>query len=203
MLRVLTGPMFSGKTTRLLQAVRAAQDGFESRLVAKWARDERAGRAAIGTHDGAVWCAGVQSVGNLDELALPPAPRGRLLVAVDEAQFFGDDLVRLWLRVRQRDAERASPDRRDLLVVAGLDLDFRRQRFGRVLDLVDATASCPDAQVERLVARCAQCGAPAPFSMRTFASEDQVLVGGADAYEAVCEAHHALPRELRTESAAR
>ena len=48
---------------------------------------------------------------------------------MDEAQFFGTDLLRLWERIEER-------NKGDALVVAGLDLDFERQRFGHVFRLI-------------------------------------------------------------------
>jgi len=181
---VILGPMFSGKTTRLLQLVDQFSPRFDRRVViAKWASDLRSGsNFAIATHDGRQVSEYVQSFSSLDNLELFEAP---MLIAVDEGQFFGDDVLRLWQRVAQRGDH-------DFLFVAGLDLDFKRRNFGRMLDLLE---SADEHQVEWKTARCFQCGKPAKFTMRIINVEDQVLVGGSDAYRPACERHHNIPCE--------
>jgi thymidine kinase len=86
----------------------------------------------VKTHSGRVWTQDVESLSSLDDLFLPD--QGRCLVAVDEAQFFGCSLTRLWERIATRSA--ASTSDPDVLLVAGLDLDFRNEPFGDVLNLV-------------------------------------------------------------------
>lgn len=200
-----TGPMYAGKTTRLLQYVRGEGPRFGRVVVAKWSADFRSGSASrVATHDGDSLndANTVHSFETLDDVDLQSGAFSGLgsgsgsgagspatLVAVDEAQFFGQDLLRLWERLRAR-------GRGDELVVAGLDLDFKRERFGHVLDLVDVASESvglASVHVARLEAHCHVCGSPAPYTMRTVASKEQVLVGGADMYQPTCCAHHEVP----------
>jgi thymidine kinase len=207
LLRITYGPMFSGKSTRLLQFVARHEHEFERVLVAKWDQDLRSGSATrIATHDGAELSRHVGAYASLDEVAqLASSQPGRLLVAVDEAQFFGRSLLRLWSAVERRSALRLAQrggGKQDALVVAGLDLDFRRQRFGSVLDLAELAQGKPGARVERLCSKCVRCGDPAPYTMRLRGGEDdsQVLVGGIESYVPVCEKHHEVAATARAAS---
>lgn len=140
-------------------------------LYAKHCIDTRAEASSILARSGQSLRPAV-AVESLDSLILPQpalAPRflqagaggapGRprlggapCLVAVDEAQFFGSDLIRL--------AERVLCERDDTaLFVSGLDLDFAGARFGAVLDLVEWAAEARQAwglgvHVYKLRARC-------------------------------------------------
>ena len=120
------------------------------------------------------------------------------VIAVDEAQFF-PDLVDFAARAADEDGK--------AVLLAGLDGDFRRRRFGQVLDLVplaDADTTLP--------ARCMYCaavgaaaaaaaaggsgsragaGAPAVFSLRIDTLDQrQEVVGGAEQYAPVCRRHY-------------
>lgn len=96
----------------------------------------------------------------------PPSP---------QAQFF-DDLLAFAL-VAEADGKQ--------LVVAGLDGDFKRQRFGQLLELLPLADS-----VTKLSGTCQFCGTdkpqPSVFTLRVSADERQELVGGADSYVPVC-----------------
>ena len=98
------------------------------------------------------------------------------VIAIDEAQFFSD-LMEFCTRAADEDGKE--------IIVAGLDGDFRRRKFGQVLDLV------PHADdVTKLTARCARCAAPGLFSLRISAEEDTTLIGGKDKYLPVCRKHY-------------
>jgi len=184
--------MFSGKTTRLISRVNALRPMFERAEIVKWAKDTRYGSAhSIVTHDGLVLGNGVTSMKSLKEIDL--SGNSQVLFAVDEGQFFEkDELPDLWERIQARNVNRAE-DQMDVLLVAGLDRDFRKQRFGSILDLADQARHNPRVSVEMLHSKCFQCGEPAAYSMRLASLEEQVVVGGADVYQAACEAHHKCP----------
>lgn len=98
------------------------------------------------------------------------------VIAIDEAQFFGD-LVEFVVH--------AADVHKKTVYVAGLDGDFQRQRFGRMLDLVPHADS-----VTKLVSRCAFCNNAALFSLRISAEQGQDLVGGTDKYRPACRSHY-------------
>ena len=96
-------------------------------------------------------------------------------VGIDEAQFFDETIVEVCRELVSQGKG---------VVVAGLDLDFRGRPFGSMPDLL-ATADF----VTKLHAACVVCGGVATRSQRVVDSQEQVVVGGASAYEARCRKH--------------
>jgi thymidine kinase len=107
------------------------------------------------------------------------------VVALDEVQFFDDDVVVLC-------DELATQGKR--VIVAGLDMDFRGEPFGPVPTLM-ARAE----RVDKLQAICVVCGGPASRTQRLIdgqpaAYDDPViLVGASEVYEARCRGCHVVP----------
>mmetsp|Transcript_13696 Transcript_13696/g.43287 ORF Transcript_13696/g.43287 Transcript_13696/m.43287 type:complete len:345 (-) Transcript_13696:748-1782(-) len=181
---VILGPMFSGKSTELLERV----EGLEARgkvcLVVKPAVDNRYSQSAVTTHTGrSRECV---TVLRLSELLGSDAFKSADVVAVDEAQFF-PDLVEFCLE--------ASEGRGIAVVVAGLDGDFRRRPFGQTLDLIPLADSAM-----KMLADCGVCGKGAMFSLRTVGSQSTTLVGGAESYMPVCRRHYYEGMEVGKEA---
>jgi thymidine kinase len=97
------------------------------------------------------------------------------VVGIDEAQFFGPDLVDVCNRLADEGRQ---------VIVAGLDQDFRGRPFEPIPELM-AVAE----YVTKALAVCMVCGAPANRSQRLVQREARVLLGSNDAYEARCRAH--------------
>ena len=172
-LTLILGPMFAGKSSRLLMFVtRYASIGMRV-LVLKHASDTRYGHEdEVVTHDGRrVPCRRVRALNEVGDDVLWQYD----VILVDEAHFF-TGLVAF--------AHRVVEDHRKTLVLAGLDGDSARKPFGELLDCI------PMADViERLTALCRRCadGTPGLFTFRHQGPTDQqVLVGGADRYEPLC-----------------
>ena len=177
-LELILGPMFSGKSTELQRRVRVHQVARRSCLVVKHAADDRYGASAesIVTHAQATAPAGaaVRSLADLGERW-----RNFDCVAVDEGQFFPD--------LQASVAEWCAAGR--VVVVAGLDGDFRREPFGQMVSLVPLAES-----VTKLSAVCMRCfRAEAAFTKRLTAEPEQELVGGTEAYAAMCRACYDRP----------
>jgi thymidine kinase len=94
------------------------------------------------------------------------------VVGIDEGQFFDASLVEVADHL-------ANQGRR--VIVAGLDQDYRGRPFEPMPQLM-AVAE----YVDKTLAICMRCGAPANRSQRLVAAQDRVVVGGADQYEARC-----------------
>lgn len=182
-LHLIVGPMFAGKTTRLLQLVSEHRAAGRVVQLVKSAVDTRYAVDEIVTHDGArAPCEPVDSLRGFQRLIGRSNYQEADVIAIDEAQF----IVGLGAFCR-----RAADLHGKTVIVAGLDGDFRRQKFGEILELIPAADT-----VEKLSATCERCKAegrapprPAPFTWRTAASRERTLVGGADAYVAVCRDH--------------
>lgn len=138
MLELILGPMFSGKTTTLLTRAKGKT------VVINHVFDTRA--KGVRTHDG------IES--DALKCNVLPFSVDADTVLIDEAQFFESlDGVEL-----------LAPN----VVVAGLSGDYRREPFGRILELI------PKAdKVTFLTAKCT-CGAPAPFTKR-LSSENHLI----------------------------
>mmetsp|Transcript_27601 Transcript_27601/g.44278 ORF Transcript_27601/g.44278 Transcript_27601/m.44278 type:complete len:229 (+) Transcript_27601:755-1441(+) len=176
-IHIIIGPMFAGKTTALLERVAVEEaNGLHVTLV-KSCKDSRYSDDEIVSHDGvARRCNAVARLADLQGAVGDEQWTGTDVIAIDEAQFI-PDLVAF--------CTAAADVHRKKVIVAGLDGDFRRNRFGPVLDLLPLCDS-----VTKLAGRCAGCAErPALFSMRLAVDKSTVeLVGGADLYKPVCRA---------------
>ena len=182
-IEVVCGSMFCGKTEELIRRVRRAKIARQKVQVFKPALDTRYAVEKVTSHDGL----GVEAVPvDSSQAILNLIEPDTTIVAIDEVQFFGPDV----LQVCQTLAERGLR-----VIAAGLDLDFRGEPFGP-MPLLLAEAE----QVDKLQAICVVCGAPASRTQRLIdgrpASYDDpiILVGGSESYEARCRLHHEVPR---------
>ena len=96
------------------------------------------------------------------------------IIGINEGQFF-DDIVP-WVK-------NLVDKHQKQVYICGLDGDFKRERFGNLLDLVPM---CD--KVTKLTALCGFCkdGTRAIFTYRTSASNEQVLIGEKDSYVPLC-----------------
>jgi thymidine kinase len=109
------------------------------------------------------------------------------VVAIDEAQFFDDELVPISQQLADQGLR---------VIVAGLDTDFRGEPFGPMPVLM-AKAEI----VDKLHAICMVCGEPANRTQRLVNGNPAhyhdpiVIVGASELYEARCRQHHIVPRD--------
>ncbi|KAF8094238.1 hypothetical protein N665_0367s0022 [Sinapis alba] len=168
-IHVIMGPMFSGKSTSLLRRIKSEISLGRSVAMLKSSKDTRYAKDSVVTHDGIgfpCW-------------ALPDShvvSRHLDVIGIDEAQFFGD-LYEFCCKVADDDGK--------TVVVAGLDGDYLRRRFGAVLDIIPIADS-----VTKLTARCEVCGQKAFFTLRKTCDTKTELLGGADVYMPVCRKHY-------------
>jgi thymidine kinase len=179
---VIAGPMFAGKTEELLRRVRRAGIAGRSVVLISHALDTRGGGTRIASHAGLT--SPSVAVGSAAEIAAA-VPDDADLVAIDEAQFFGPDLVPAVADLAARGK---------VVVVAGLDVTFTGRPFEPLPSLM-ALAE----RVDKLTAVCTVCGADAVFHARVVATSppDTGLiaenVGGSETYQARCRRHFAPP----------
>lgn len=175
---MIAGPMFAGKTEELLRRVRRAVIAGRRVEVFTHALDERDGRGRVASHVGLDYpSVEASSPGEIEEAVGPEAD----MVAIDEAHFFGADLVGVVTRLAARGI---------VVVVAGLDVTFDGLPF-EPLPALMALAE----RVDKLTAICTVCGAEAVYHARVGppAIESTELVtehvGGAEKYQARCRLH--------------
>jgi thymidine kinase len=177
-LEVICGPMFAGKTEELLRRVRRALIAGRHVVVVGHALDERHGTDRLTSH------AGIDhpsiTVPTAEDIERAVASDTDI-VAIDEAQFFGTDLIPVVNRLA---------DRGMVVMVAGLDVTFDGHPFEPLPSLM-ALAE----RVDKLTAICATCGEDAVFHVRTDTPTalpgDLVAdhVGGTEKYQARCRRH--------------
>ncbi len=178
-IEVITGGMFSGKSEELVRRLRRALIARQRVQVFHIATDTRSGEGdVLRTRDNRSLSA--VTVTSSDEMR-QKLSLGVEVVGIDEAQFFDGGLVELVTELADLGVR---------VIVAGLDLDFRRRPFGPIPELM-AIAE----YVDKMHAVCMRCGGAAQYSLRIAAGEQQVLVGDVESYEARCRRCYASSAE--------
>ena len=168
-IEVITGGMFSGKSEELVRRLRRALIARQRVQVFTPVADSRNATERVVTRDNReLEAKAVRDCHDLRE----HLRFGVQVVGIDEAQFFNEDLVELANELADAGVR---------VIVAGLDLDFRRQPFGPLPGLL-ATAE----YVDKMHAICVRCGGPAHYSQRIAGGGEQVQVGDVESYEARC-----------------
>jgi len=168
---VVLGPMFAGKTSHALSLIRKHTALGQRVLVLKPACDTRFGATPeITTHDGdSLPCMTINTLNAVTDETLASCD----VIVIDEAQFFTGLLYFVVFAAEQKHKS---------VYVIGLSGDYQRRPFGEVLAVIPYAD-----KVTKLSAICA-CGGDAHFSRRLNPNTGQVIIGGAESYEAVCRA---------------
>ncbi len=177
---IIVGCMSSGKSEELIRRLRREVIARRRVAVFKPDRDTRTGRPVIASRDGRAHDAvSIAAPGEILDWVVRERFEGT--VGIDEAQFFGSDIV---------DAIEALVARGLRVIAAGLDTDFRGRPFGPVPQLLAVADS-----VTKLSAVCVRCGAPAVRTQLKAAppAEGNIRVGGDGDYEARCRDCHEVP----------
>jgi len=167
-IEVIVGCMFSGKTEELIRRVRRAQIARQRVAIFKPAIDTRYGSDHIVSHSELK----LQSLTVATAAEIPGMVGNARVVGIDEGQFFDASLVGV--------AEALANEGRRV-IIAGLDQDYRGKPFDPMPQLL-AVAE----YITKTLAICVLCGNPADRTQRIAASEERVLVGAKEAYEARC-----------------
>ncbi|XP_055827711.1 thymidine kinase a-like isoform X2 [Solanum dulcamara] len=174
---VIVGPMFAGKTTTLLKRIKSERSNGRSVAIIKSDKDTRYGLDSIVTHDGdRLPCWPLANLSSFKQRCGSDAYSKLEVIGIDEAQFF-EDLYDFCTEVADHDGK--------IVIVAGLDGDYLRRRFGSVLDIIPIADS-----VTKLTARCDLCGERASFTLRKTEETRTELIAGAEVYMPVCRKHY-------------
>ena len=169
-LEVITGPMFAGKTEELLRRVTRSIYANQNIRVFKHQIDDRYGEEGeVQSHNGN--CIYSYLISNSEELKSKVSSDFDV-VAIDEVQFFDDNITEVILDLVEKGVE---------VIVSGLDMNYKGEPFGCMPELM----SIAD-QVDKLTAICERCGREAVISERVVDESDEVLVGEKDCYKPVC-----------------
>jgi thymidine kinase len=178
-IEVICGPMYSGKSEELMRLIRRANIAERKTLVVKPSIDDRYSDSEVVSHNGVRMVAQRWNLSdnNISE-ALDIAFKYDV-IGFDEAQFFSPVIVKIVLAIQA-----AGHD----TIIAGLDMDYKREPFGSMDRLLAYATS-----VTKLTAICHSCGKDAPYTYRLPGKNtgETIQVGGLDEYEARCWDCHA------------
>lgn len=167
-IEVICGCMFSGKTEELIRRITRAKIARQQIAIFKPAMENRYHSKHVISHNAnAIYSTPVDTASDIYPLAQEAD-----VIGIDEAQFFDEALVDVVVKLAQEGKR---------VVIAGLDMDYRGLPFG-VMPQLMAVAE----YVTKTQAICINCGNPASFSHRLTPSNEQVLLGETDLYEALC-----------------
>ena len=187
-LKIIIGPMFSGKSTRLIfKLTRMADVGFRVAYITHLDTNNRKTESrddAVTTHNSQFKSLSSKITPIVETSLSKIDIRNFDFIGIDEASFFNDlyESVLTWVTGYGKN-----------VIVASLDGDAYRRKFGQVLDLI------PDAdKIKKLTAFCEVCKitkrilVKAPFTGRLTNNEncEAKVIGGKNMYMAMCRGCH-------------
>lgn len=167
-IEVICGSMFSGKTEELIRRLRRAKIANLKVEIFKPSIDVRYDESLVVSHDKNT----IESTPVDNSKSILLMSSGVDVVGIDEAQFFDNGII---------DVVKTMADNGIRVVIAGLDMDFKRNPFGPMADLCAIADS-----VYKVHAICMECGRLANYSYRMIADEKQILLGQMEQYKPLC-----------------
>lgn len=167
-LELILGPMFSGKTTRLIDLYNEFYKTSNIKVI-NYSGDTRYHSSMLSSHDKVMIPCIFTST--LSEVCEESHLNDIDIVLINEGQFFPDlyETVTNLVEIHKKK-----------VYVCGLDGDFKRNKFGALLDLIPLS----DAVI-KLSAKCKECQCNAIFSHRLTQENEQVVIGS-DNYIPLC-----------------
>lgn len=167
-IEVICGSMFSGKTEELIRRLRRAQFANQKIAIFKPGIDTRYSDMEVVSHDAHK----IESRPIKDAAQMLEVEKDVQVVGIDEAQFFGPNLVDVCQELANRGIR---------VIAAGLDTDYLGKPFGPIPALLAVAED-----VQKVHAICVKCGALANHSHRLSQSKKLVVLGEKDIYEPLC-----------------
>jgi thymidine kinase len=176
-IEVICGPMFSGKTEELIRRMRRATFANQEVVIFKPLLDTRYSEDKVVSHDSN----SISSIPLKGATDMLDHLEGIEVVGIDEAQFFGLDLITVCEAMALKGVR---------VILAGLDMDYKGRPFGPIPGLM-AVAE----YVTKVHAICQHCGNLATHSYRIPGTEadkkeslgeSPVELGANDSYEPRC-----------------
>ena len=175
-LELFVGPMYSGKTSVLIQLFKKYTFCNIPVVVINHSTDTRYDNTMLCTHDN-VMIPCIQT-NNLSDVLENTEYNSNIVdakvILINEAQFYPDLYDFVIFMLNEYDGKK--------IYISGLDVDFQRKKFGRILDLIPI---CD--KITKLNSLCSLCknGEFGIFSLRLSEETQQTLVGS-DNYVPVC-----------------
>jgi len=167
-IEVICGSMFSGKTEELLRRLKRAEFAKLKIAVFKPQVDVRYDNEKVVSHNSnTISSTPVSSPSEILNLVTTAK-----VVAIDEAQFFNDDLIDVCNSLAKQGKR---------VIIAGLDMDFLGNPFGPIPQLL-AIAE----HITKVHAICIDCGNIANHSFRLTKNQKLIQLGQKDEYKPLC-----------------
>ena len=188
-LDIILGPMFSGKTTKLLEIM----DAFDKKDVKYIAIKPEIDNRYTDTDNNYIVSHNLKKkqcniTSNLkdifEEIKVKQESDSIQYILIDEGQFFNNLYNFCILCLEKLNIN---------VIVTGLDGDYKRKPMGEILDLLPIANT-----ITKLSSKCNVCQEDAIFTHRTVANTDQVLIGGSDEYIPLCRKHY-VEKNIMTE----
>ena len=170
-LRIFTGPMFGGKTTKMLAAIERYKYQNKTVKLFKPRVDRRYSRKDVVTHAGQLHEAIMVSSG----IEILEAAGDAEVIAVDEVfmiEYAAKALLSMFANGRT-------------ILVSSLQLSSEPKPLPEIRELLPYAT-----HIEICPAVCAMCDADAFYTRRKSESVRQIEVGGSDDYEPLCYEHY-------------
>ena len=167
-IEVICGSMFSGKTEELLRRLKRAKFANLKISVFKPHIDVRYDNKKVVSHD----LNEIKSIAVKCPLEILKQLDDSQVVAIDEAQFFGEELVFVCNKIANQGVR---------VIIAGLDMDFLGNPFG-VMPQILAIAE----HITKVHAICVDCGRLANHSYRLTKNQELVQLGQKNEYKPLC-----------------
>ena len=188
---LITGPMFSGKTSRLIELLEREILAGRNTLLFKPEIDKRYDTTFVTTHKGMRLPAIVLNTDNDGVKKMYELSKNVDVIGIDEAQFWDHDSILPEVADRI-----ASEDK--IVYVAALNKNHTGTPFKTSMEII-ARAD----QVYSLTAVCAKCGEDATFTQRVMNGKEvfgeQIKVGGIESYEPRCRKCFVYPEKAGIE----
>ncbi len=193
-MKVITGPMFSGKTEELIRVLNRAEIAGSKILVIKPRIDSRTENEIVSRRKLDIKGGQFTKYGSFPAYPVGSAAEALSLIhlhqpsvlGIDEAQFFDQWMADFLVEFLKDNAHN------DIMVVAaGLDMDAWGRPFGimpKLMTLADF--------VQKETAICFVCRKPAMYTQKLIESSSLVEVGDAEIYEARCRRCHRPPTSV-------
>ena len=171
-IELILGPMFSGKSTRLIELMRKYVYKAKKTIMIKYYADQRySEKSEVVTHDlikyDSINCKLLRN--SFDTL------KQYDVIGIDEGQFFAD-LVEVCEELALMGK---------IVLIAALNGDFRMEPFPVIQRIISKSD-----KIKLLKAYCFNCHKDAKFSLRIVQSNETVLIGAGEAYKPACRECH-------------
>lgn len=171
-IELILGPMFSGKSTRLIELMRKYVYKAKKTIMIKYFADQRySDKSEVVTHDlikyDSINCKILRE--SFDKI------KQYDVIGIDEGQFFAD-LVEVCEELALMGK---------IVLIAALNGDFRMEPFPVIQRIIPKSD-----KIKLLKAYCFNCHKDARFSLRIVQSNETVLIGAGEAYKPACRECH-------------